>query len=222
MIKRYLLILQVLFLFSCKKNNGLPRVETISTGSKWGIQIGSGSEDVYARLQQLGGEKNFNEIEGINLQTFANPAEMGNRLALYRGFSLESNEDAIDRVIVLFYKGQVSSISEGRALPDEISQWPPDEPDESSLHTNDSVNQVYDRLVAIYQTTPYNDYRIRLANKLLEQSYDPGMAGSGEWDFNFTSNIRPGIVGRSFVRLYFKDGKLSIIRHEYDESAVYN
>lgn len=57
-----LIMLPVLFLFSCMKNNSLPRVETITKGSKWNLEIGSSPTEIYSQLQLLGKEKLFNNV----------------------------------------------------------------------------------------------------------------------------------------------------------------
>jgi hypothetical protein len=217
-----LFIIPVLLLFSCQKGNNLPSVETISKGSKWGIQVGSPHADVYAQLQKLGKEKGFNEVEIINQQSFSSPEKIQHSLDLYQTISLQNNNGALERIVIQFNKDKVSMIITGGTNTNNFSKWPQDVPDEISIHENDDVSKVYDKLLAIYQTTKYNNYEIRLSNKSLEKPFDLDMANYDEWNFYIFEDINPGKSGRSYVRLFFKNGKLNKIQHEYNEFEVYD
>lgn len=218
----FVLIIPMLLLFSCKKENNSPRVETISKGSKWGLQIGSSYSDVYTQLQQLGKEKNVHDVDIVRQPFFSNPDEIKNRIAFYNIISLETNTGKLERVIIQFEGDKISSIDAGAALPKESPKWPLDVPDEIAIYKNDPVNILYNKLKAIYQVPAYKNYQIILANKPLGKPFDPAMANYEEWAFSFFIDVKPGKTGRSSVRLYFKNGKLNKIKHEYEEFDVYN
>lgn len=212
----------MLLLFSCKKEGNSPRVETISKGSKWGLQIGSSYSDVYTQLQQLGKEKNVHDVEMVKQQSFSNPDEIKNRLAYYKIISLETNTGKLERVIIQFDEDKISAIDAGSALPKESAKWPLDVPDDIAIYKNDPISVLYSKLNAIYQIPAYKNYKIILASKPLGKPFDPAMVNYEEWAFDFFMDVKPGKTGRSSVRLYFKNGKLNKIKHEYEEFDVYN
>ncbi|NQX39926.1 hypothetical protein SAMN05421820_106328 [Pedobacter steynii] len=218
----FILIIPILVLFSCKKENNTPRIETISKGSKWGLQIGSSYSDVYAQLQQLGKEKNVNDVDLVKQQSFSNPDEIKNRVTFYNLISLETNTGKLERVTIQFDGDKIISIDAGSALPKESPKWPLDVPDEIAIYKNDPINALYTKLKAIYQIPAYKNYQITLPGKPLGKPFDPAMANYEEWAFSFFMDVKPGKTGRSSVRLYFKNGKLSKIKHEYEEFDVYN
>lgn len=77
MRSKLLVFIPILFLlFSCKKENNLPRTKTITSGNKWGLQIGSSPLDVYTRLRQLGKEKGFDNITVNGQHYFSKPEEL--------------------------------------------------------------------------------------------------------------------------------------------------
>jgi hypothetical protein len=45
--------------------------------------------------------------------------------------------------------------------------------DEIAIHTNDQTDIMYEKLLAIYQIPPDNDYQIILPDKPLKKSFDP-------------------------------------------------
>jgi hypothetical protein len=218
----FLLIFPVVLLFSCKKENSLPLVETITKGSKWGLEIGSSYVDVYRQLQALAKEKDFNEVALVYRQPFSNPQQIQPLLNFYHSVTLMNNTAVIDRVFIEFPNDTVKSISAGGALPAEISKWPQDVSDETAIHKNDLVANIYPKLLAIYQMPAYNNYKIILPDKPLKKPFDPDMANNNEWAFSMSQVVKPSIRGTSSVRLLFKNGKLDKIHHEYNEAVVFN
>lgn len=95
-------------------------------------------------------------------------------------------------------------------------------PDATAIHVNDPANQIYTKLLAIYKTASYNEYQLILPDKPLAKPFDPDMTNYHEWAFTFTADVKPGLQGTSAVRLFFSHGKLEKIRHDYQESQVYN
>lgn len=213
----FLLLIPALSLFACKKGNNFPTQETITIGGKWGIRIGSSFADVYAQLQTLGKEKNFDAVSLVYLQPLASPEELKPHLDYYNAFTLMSNSAVINHVLVQFAEDKVTSISAGGALPDDVAKWPSGSPDDIAIHVGDPVSDLYTKVAAIYQLPAYGIHQIILPDKPLARSFDPAMAGQNEWAFSFTTNIRPSVTGTSFVRLYFGNGKLVKIYHQYNE-----
>nr|WP_067059182.1 hypothetical protein [Mucilaginibacter sp. L294] len=221
MKKTLLLLIPALLLFGCKKENGSPRVETTISGSKWDIKIGSSYADVYAQLQKSGQQNNFNEVDIINQkQTFTKPEEIQQKLKFYSMILLQKNTTELGGISIDYDGDKITSITgPGPAL---ISKWPQDAPDESALHQDEAVNNIYTKLLAIYKLPDYANYQITLAYKALTKPFDPDMANYNEWAFYITKYPKPGISGTYYIRLLFNNGKLSMIRSEYKESQVYN
>lgn len=217
-----LIAIPVLLLFSCKKGTDLPRIETFTSGNKWGIEIGSSPSDVYTQLQMLGYEKKFSQVAVVYRLPYSKPQDIQHLIEFYQTITLQSNTGVINRAVLEFRKDTINSITTGGGLPQEVSHWPHDVADATAIHKGDPVNKIYEKLLAIYQISPYNSYQIILPDKPLEKPFDPDMANYTEWAFSFSERVQPGIQGTSSVRLFFENGKLIKIRHEYNEHAVYN
>lgn len=222
-MKKFVLVVPILFLFfSCNQDNIFPRVEDTTNGKKWTLQIGSSPIEVYSQLQELGIEKKFEAVAIVYRKPFSTPAEIQNNLSFYQAITLQSKSGVIERALIQFNQDKVSSIETGGALFDSTSKWPQDTSDGIAIHINDPIDIVYEKLLAICQIPPYNDYQIILPDKPLEKSYDPDMANYNEWAFDFSENISTNKVGRSFIRLFFNNKKLVKIRQEYNENEVVN
>ncbi|HEY4786534.1 MAG TPA: hypothetical protein VIH57_10815 [Bacteroidales bacterium] len=223
MKKLILLIVPTLFLFfSCEKDDTFPRIENTTSGKKWTLQIGSSPIEVYNQLQELGIEKKFGSVAIVYRKPYSKPQEIQNIFGFYRAITLETKSGVTERAVIGFNQGKVCSIETGGALLDSTSAWPSNTPNEITIHINDQIDMVYQKLLGICQISPYNDYQIILPDKSLEDSFDPDMVNYDEWAFYFQENISTNIVGRSFVRLFFNDKKLVKIRHEYNENEVVN
>lgn len=216
-----LLILPVLFLFSCERGDNFPQIENITSGGKWTLQIGSSPIEVYSQLLNLGTEKKFDTVAIVYRKPFSKPEEIQNYLGLYRAITLQSKSGVIERVLIQFNQDKVSSIETGGAMLDTTSSWPQNASDEIAIHVNDPINKMYEKLLVIYKIPTYNDYQIILPDKSLGKPFDPDMANYGEWGFTFSYEVKPGKGGISSVRLFFENGKLSRIRHEYNEADIY-
>jgi hypothetical protein len=221
MKKIFLLLFPILLLFACKKENGSPRVETTTSGSKWDIKIGSSYADVYAQVQRSGQQNNFDNIDIINQkQTFNKPEEIQQRLKFYSLILLQKSAIPFEGTSINYDANKITSITV--AGPALASKWPQNVADEVALLQNEPVDNIYNKLLAIYKLPDYANYQIILAYKSLSKPFDPDMANYNEWSFYITKYPKPGISGQYYVRLLFKNGKLSMIRSEYKESQVYN
>jgi hypothetical protein len=216
-----LLVFTVLFFFSCEQEGNFPKIENITSGVKWTLQIGSTPSEVYSQLNKLGIEKKFDAVAIVYRKPFSKPQEIQNYLGLYRAITLQRKTGVIQRVVIQFNQDKVSSIEIGGAMLEGTSSWPQNATDEVAIHFNDPIGNVYGKLLAIYQIPTYQDYQIILPDKSLEMPYDPDMENYEEWAFSFSYPVRPGKGGISSVRLFFDNGKLSRIKHEYIEADLY-
>lgn len=222
MKRLFLLLFPAVLLFSCSKKDQLPLTETITKGDKWGIKIGSSYAEVYNRLQELDKEKNLSSVAVVYRQPFSSPQEVQNLLPYYNAVTLMDTSVVINRALIQFPGDKVAHISAGGALPEEMDQWPASVPTETAILKNDPVTGIYTKLLAIYKIPSYSHLKIILPDKPLDKPFDPDMEKYTEWGFSIATDIKPGIKGNSIVRLYFKDGKLNKILHQYNENQVYN
>ncbi|WP_321288946.1 hypothetical protein [uncultured Sunxiuqinia sp.] len=223
MKKLLLFFVPALFLFfSCEQDDIFSRIENTTNGEKWTLQIGSSPTEVYNQLQDLGLEKEIGTVAIVYRKPYSNPKELQNIFPFYRTVTLETKSGIVKRAVVGLNQGKVSSIETGGAMLESSSSWPSDTPDDITIHINDQTDVMYQKLLSIWQISPYNDYQIILPDKSLEDSFDPNMANYDEWAFDFSENIRTNKIGRSFVRLFFNDKKLVKIREEYYENEVVN
>ena len=220
MKKIFLLLIPVLLLFACKKENGSARVETTISGSKLNIKIGSSYADVYAQLQKSGQQNNISDVDIINQkQTFNKPENIQQKFKFYSMILLQKTGATPVGASIAYNGDKITSITgTGPAL---VTKWPQDATDETALHVNDAVDNIYTKLLAIYKLPDYASYQITLAYKSLIKPFDPDMANYNEWAFYITKDPKPGISGTYYIRLLFNNGKLGMIRSEYKESQVY-
>lgn len=217
-----LIMMAVVLLQSCTKEDNFPDTKTITRGEKWGLRIGSSALDVYTRLQQLGSEKGFGAVSIVGQHYFSAPEELQDRLSFYQAITLQSPEAVINRVVISFSKDVINSIEAGGGMLNEIDQWPQGVSNETVIHKGDKIATLYDKLVGLYQISTYVNYQIILPEKTLSKDFDPAMINYNEWGFSFEDDVKPGKRGRTSVGLFFKNGKLEKISYSYDESNVYN
>jgi hypothetical protein len=222
MKKILVFLFPLLWLCACTKNNSSPGIDTVTSGSKWNLVIGSSPENVYAQLQVLGTEKKFWQVAVVGRLPYSSPQQVQALLPFYHFITLEKNAAVVERALIQFTGDSVTGISAGGALPEEISKWPQDQPDDIAIHTHDPVSQLYTKLAALYRLPAYSSYSLTLPDKPLQKPFDPDMANYTEWAFSMTERVRPQVDGRHAVRLYFKDHKLYKIQDEYSEHTVFN
>jgi len=222
-MKKIILLLIPVLLLSCKKDDGSPKVENITKGSKWNLKIGSSYAQVYTQLQQLGTEKKFQDLSVVKQQPVTKPEELQNRLAYYRSVNVENTMGTLDWALIGIGQEKISTIYATNETLKGAAKWPSDLPDETAIHPDDPLNTAYTRLVAIFQLPKYKgQYRLSLSDKPLDKPFDPNMVNYDEWAFTFHVDIGNTLKsGRSSVRLYFKNGKLDKIQHTYEEFDVY-
>ncbi|WP_086478478.1 MULTISPECIES: hypothetical protein [Arenibacter] len=222
-MKRIILLAITILSVSCNTDDDIyPQIENITSGKKWNLQIGSSKTEVYSQLQELGMEKSFDGVSMVYRQPFSTPDDIQSDLSLYRAISIETNSGVIERTLIQFDGNKVISIEKGGAHLETISKWPEDTPNESSILIDDPVNRILQKLAAIYQIPAYQNFQIVLSDKWLEKPYDTDMNNYDEWAFAFSKDISSGKSGLSAVRLYFDNGNLVKIRHEYNETDIVN
>lgn len=209
-------------LSGCFPDNDLPRVENITNGSKWILQIGSSPVAVYSQLQELSIDKNFYDVAIVYRKPYSSPGEIQSDISLYSAITLKTDSGRIERILLQFDQDKISSIEKGGAMLESISKWPENVSDEISINVNDPLDNLKERLIEIYEIPTYDKYQIILPNKTLGKPYDPDMDNYEEWAFSFSENISTGRDGRNNVRLYFQNGKLVKIRNEYEEFEMVN
>lgn len=217
-----LLIITVLTVFSCEKDDTFPQVETITSGEKWTLKIGSSPVEVYGQLQELGSEKNFDDVALVYRQPFSMPNQIQSDLHLYKAVTLETTSGVTERILIQFDGDKVSTIEKGGSHLEAISKWPENEQDGTAIQVDDTIDGIKQKLENIYQIPTYQNYQIVLSDKWLEKPYDSDMNNYDEWAFSFSNNISSGRAGYSSVRLFFKNRKLSKIRYEYNETDIVN
>ena len=222
MKKTALLLIAFLTVLSCEKDDSFPQIESITSGEKWTLQIGSDPTEVYSQLQELGLEKNFDNVGIVYRQPFSTPDDIQSDLSLYRSISLETTTGAVERTLIQFDGDKVKSIEKGGAHLATIPKWPDDLTNESTIFPDDPISEIRQKLLAIYQVPAYQNFQIVLSDKWLEKPYDPNMDNYDEWAFSFSEDVGSGRSGLSSVRLYFSNGNLVKIRHEYNEAEVFN
>lgn len=221
-MKRILLAIPILLMFSCKKDKESAHSELITKGDKWGIQIGSSPADVYGQIQKVAVERGIDQIGLFKQPTYTKPEEIKDSYALYQGLALESKGTDMKRVILQFNEDKVSLIIVGGANPPRLEKWPEDAADIDAIHPKDPVSGVYDKLLTAYKTAPYKDYNIHLSGKRVSKPFDPNMAKTTEWYLYATNDAQAGKSHVSTMRLIFKSDKLESIKYEYNDQIVYD
>lgn len=217
-------LLTMLILTSCLKEKNNIQSTIITEGSKWGITIGSPAEEVYQALQQLDQEKDgkIGYVAYYGQHAYDTPAEIEQRYMYYDAISLQSPGSAIDRVIITYDENQVTAIEAGGGLTDEVEKWPQEISDEISIHKDDEIETLFQKIVAIHDLPAYNTYQIIMPEKTLSKGFDPELASLEQWGFSFEDMIASGKAGMNTAVLYFSDGKLEKIAISYREYEVFN
>lgn len=220
MKKFALLFLIILFFASCENDDSFPKTETITKGTKWNLRIGSTPAEVYKQVQQLGIEKNFNAVNIDYRMPYKKPEEIKSDLSLYRAISLEASSLVTERVVVEFENDKVKSIEKGGGLLNAIPKWPENNAENTTIHVNDPIDGIKEKLIAIYQNPIYENYKIILSPKWLEKDFDTDMNNYKQWSFAFSTEVSTLKSGSSAVTLYFDNEKLTKIKHQYNENEI--
>jgi hypothetical protein len=164
--------------------------------------------------------KNIRDVAVAYREPYLKPEEIRQQLELYNAITVSTATGQVNRAVFHFSGDKVGTIETGGALPAEVLKWPADVPDQIAIHKNDPVNTIYDKLLAIYQLPAYSSYQLILPDKPLAKPFDPDMSNYNEWAFSFSTDVSVSTRGSSSVRLFFKNGLLDKIRHEYREAEV--
>lgn len=206
-----------LFLVSCMKKDKDHKIENITRGERWGIKVGSSGADVYAQVQALSQVKDLSELQVVGQYKFNSPEDIGERMILYNGISLEMKDVPYpQRIAIGFGKEKVSFIDSGSANLNPIPQWPAALPRTAALRDSLPLNKIYALLKAIKTSRILEKYTVGLGAKDLTKAYDPKMETYERWYFVFFDNSRE----RYSISLYFKNGVLNRLVQEYDRMEI--
>ena len=200
-----------------------PKIEDITKGGKWDLNIGDSQESIYQKLQDLGKEMGFDRIAIVGRSAYDNAADIFESLPFYSWLIMKSTMGREDRVLIGMEDGQVTTLQGGGSMLDSLNHWPDPFTGEAVIRQGDTYEELQVALEAIHVIPQYSTYQFLLPDKPLGLPFDPDMRNYGQWYFTFFHAVdQPGVQGRSQVRLYFEDEKLVRIHHVYDEFEVVN
>jgi hypothetical protein len=222
-MKRLLPIMLVLFCISaCKKDKQGNYSETIATGEKWGIRIGSSHAEVFAQLQKAGPTLDFQNVAIFGHKPYSSPELLAQLLPYYYALTVYNNTGTLDRVVLLFSGDKVQQIATGGGLTSGVTRWPEGAPDDTAIKVDDPVSGLAAKLVKIHQLPAYAAYGFVLSDKPLNKPYDPDLDNHNDWQFGFSDFVSSSISGASTVTLHFNAGRLERIDHDYREGQIFN
>ena len=218
-MKKTLLLLSLITfcLLSCLKDNSSVHNENITKGSKWTLTIGSSPAEVYSQLQTLGLEKNFSSIVVVGRKPYSTPEDIQDFIGFYNGITVISNDGVIDGASIQFIQDTVNSIDAGNAMLNSVSLWPQDIGDGEAIQVSDSISEMYQKLLNIFQVPKYSNYQIFLSDKPLKKPFDLSMVNYEEWGFGFSEIISTELSRDYSVDLFFKDSKLIKITSSFKD-----
>lgn len=192
--------------------------EIITEGKKWTLQIGQTPAEVYAQIQALSKEKKFSSLyipkkRSIKVEELKNFQNYYDRI----DFVIKTEH----KNITFFFKDdKIFDLGESRGdlgIIVRYKYFPKDIEQENAVQVGDTSEKVYQKLLKIYETPKYRDnFVINLNIKTLEKPFDPDMVNYDNWNFQ----IYYGGGKLSIVDLFFREGKLSQIKHIYSEGIV--
>jgi hypothetical protein len=214
------LLLVTLFLGSCKKDNAIPESllfqtsepskiissDTLTTGQWWGLSIGSNSTDIYSIIQNIQAEKKINYL-GVVGNSFTKIEDLENSIPLYKSIFLDQKEGSNNGIQIYFASNKVNTIWTNGGT--QLSKWPSNTGVASTIAKNDTIENIYAKLINIKQIEAYKNMfeRVSLFYKDINKAFDPQMSKSPQWHFSSTLNEKRFYV----VQLNFVAGALTSI-----------
>lgn len=211
----------MVFLFSCTdKNRNSTKVEDITEGGKWTLEIGSTQEEVYQQLVELGEEKDFQYINVVGRPYYDKPEDIEGILPYYDLLGLILTPQQVqDRAYFFIGDNKIDSIYNGLNTLSKVNQWPVKETYENPFLPGDTFEEFYQKLDELYEDTYYSNYKIAVSTKPLDRPFDPGMEKFSQWVFHVSEKSEDNITRENDVTIQFdEDGKLSLIRIVYQDS----
>jgi hypothetical protein len=222
-MKRLLPIVLLLFcLSSCKKDKQGNYSETITTGEKWGIRIGSSHAEVFAQLKKAGPTLDFQNVAIFGRKPYSSPESLSQLLPYYYALTIYNDTGTLDRVVLLFTGDKVQQIATGGGLTVNVTKWPESAADDTAIKVDDPVSGLAAKLAKIHQLPAYATYGFVLSDKPLNKPYDADLDNYNDWQFGFSDFVSASTTGSSTVKLHFNAGKLERIDHDYREGQIFN
>lgn len=214
---KFVLLFCLTFIFSCSKNNDLPRIDEITKTGIWNIKINATTFEVYQQLQELNKEKSINRVSLVYRKPYTHPEQIKNIVKFYDILTLQNNDGVIERTIFFFNDEKVSAIEYGGSHLGSILSWPQNSTADNAISVNDPIEKFNQKILHIFKDSKYANHSLILPDKPLALPFDTDMKAYEEWAFDFSENINAQVIARHLVRLYFKNNKLVKIKREYSE-----
>lgn len=215
-------MLLLIVISACKKEKQGDYSETITTGEKWGIKIGSTQAEVYAQLQKAGPTLDFRSLGIYGRRPYTSPEKPAEIIQFYYALTIYSSTGTLDRAVFLFNGDKVKEITVGGGLTSGVTKWPDGAADDTAIKVDDPVSAIGAKLLKIHQLPAYSSYGFVLSDKPLNKPYDPDLNNYNDWQFVFSDFVSSSVSGTSTVKLHFNAGKLERIEHDYREAQIFN
>lgn len=187
----------------------LLETDSISSGEKLGITIGSKAFEVYQMIRDIREEHRIGGLQLVG-NIFSAVADLADRLPLYKQLLFDEQTGTGSGIQLYFEQGKVASIWTNNG--DKLSQWPQNPFAKAYIAVNDPVGSVHKRLQTISTTKQYAKKfeRLSLFAKDLDKAYDPIMGELNEWYFAIAEEEHHLRI----YHFYFDGGKLVAIKTE--------
>lgn len=211
-----LLFVPVCLLFSCKKDDTIPVNEDITSGSRWGIMIGSTPEQVYGQLQDLPGGLGVKAVYSLPRHQYVKVSDFQGNPALYNTFMIHQIDSA--GVVQIEYNNNISRIRwSGSDGIYPLQRWPAGTT--AYLSVGDGGAALQTKMSEIFKAWPYHgNYEISMGNKPLTSGFDLEMKKWDTWQFATSAPVSATATGVYVVTLHFSSGKLGRINLQYQET----
>ncbi|MGN6294903.1 MAG: hypothetical protein ACTHMV_19285 [Chitinophagaceae bacterium] len=185
--------------------------DTVRTGQMWGLAIGEASSDIYTILQDIRTERQISYL-GVVGNVFSDLSQIQEKIPLYNSLFMDEPAGTPTGIQLGFEASKVKLIYMNNGTP--LTKWPSINDFQNGITIGDSVSTLYDKLVAIKSVAVYGDklQRLSLFDKNLTAPFDPGMAGSAQWQVVTTTvnkrwqllelNFSSGILTSIYYTLY--------------------
>ncbi|HEX8314913.1 MAG TPA: hypothetical protein VF609_07970 [Flavisolibacter sp.] len=214
--------LAFMVLFGCKKPATEPEVETetfgtsvaskiisldtLSTGTFWGLSIGETPESIYTTLQSIRNERQITII-GVVGNVFTSLQDIENKIPLYTSLYFDETTGTKNGIQLSFANDKVKAIwtNDGKKL----SRWPNGLVPTSTIRTGDAVTSLGAKLATLRNHPEHSKQlqRFSLFFKDAAKAFDTGMAASRQWYFG--SKVADNRI--YYIHLNFVAGKLQSI-----------
>lgn len=215
-------MLLLIVISACKKEKQGDYSESITTGEKWGIKIGSTQAEVYAQLQKAGSTLDFQNVAIYGRKPYSTPEKVAEIIPFYYALTIYSNSGTLDRVVFLFSADKIQEIATGSGLTTGVAKWPDGAADDTAIKVDDPVSVIGAKLLKIHQLPAYASYGFVLSDKPLNKPYDVDLNNYNDWQFVFSDFVSSSVSGTSTVKLHFNAGRLERMDHDYREAQIFN